>query len=560
MSTEKLEITKLQWPFLKNRNNQFENLQNILNSKTKQGIEDLEKEIKDQENKIELIKEQYTAVVDAEKQLHQHLKLAISDKNEDIKDKTQKLFIERRISHLEEELKAVQEEIRESSELHKQKLNETFVIDKDDSMSGLEDNSKLSFEDANQELLEEELVLRQRFEGLKNAKNQLKTEINPNIKNMEDERTQLEKEIELLKIEIEGQYYKYNEIRQGIEIVKEKLSYEKESEISSQKFGSFVDTREEDDIDKEIKLMRENKKSENLDKSRSFQKSITVSISQSRKKRSEKENKLELPEETVQESKILKSEYTLSQFVSEQELNRYSSTETTEKLKSLIDGTIIYNPAKLKETGNNTRQRILCLSHDLKYILILTEKQSAKIKIDYRALTEVSLEFIESTNEGKVRTDSLFVQEAKESLTSLNKSLTNNRSYEKRIKIKDIVKIVIPPLTRDIVRIQKDDSNPLHGDKILSHKDIKIGKFIHKSKKYSDKQLFALAQKATEYPFTVLFKEAEINIVATSINDYRALVKAFRFIIDNKDKPYQKQPLTCIAKLVRKEFERIKEL
>ena len=122
------------------------------------------------------------------------------------------------------------------------------------------------------------------------------------------------------------------------------------------------------------------------------------------------------------------------------------------------------------------------------------------------------------------------------------------------------MKIVTPPLTRDIVRIQKDYISPLQGDKILAHKDIKLGKFVHKSKKYTEKELFDLALNSTEYPFTVHFKEFDLNIVANSYKDYKFINKALGFILDHKDKPSKNQPLHNLSKITRKELERVKDL
>lgn len=119
------------------------------------------------------------------------------------------------------------------------------------------------------------------------------------------------------------------------------------------------------------------------------------------------------------------------------------------------------------------------------------------------------------------------------------------------------MRIIVPYFTRDIVRIQKINESPLHGDKILSHKDANFGKFLHKSKKYGDKLLFDLAVKATEYPFTIIFKDYQLNIVAKSLSDYNALIKAFTFVLDHKSKPLNSQPLHTLSKIAKKELVRI---
>lgn len=94
-------------------------------------------------------------------------------------------------------------------------------------------------------------------------------------------------------------------------------------------------------------------------------------------------------------------------------------------------------------------------------------------------------------------------------------SLTGIRGYEQKVKVADIVKLVVPALTRDIVRIQKNLKSTVRGDGLMADKGVQLGRFVQKSKKYTEKQLVEIAKKTTEYPFTILFKETELNIVAT---------------------------------------------
>jgi putative NADH-flavin reductase len=80
---------------------------------------------------------------------------------------------------------------------------------------------------------------------------------------------------------------------------------------------------------------------------------------------------------------------------------------------------------------------------------------------------------------------------------------------------------------------------------------------VHKSKKYNDQILFKHAAETSEYPFTVLFKDFELNIVAKSLSDYNALIKAFNFVLDHKNKPLNSQPLQNLSKITRKELQRV---
>ena len=92
---------------------------------------------------------------------------------------------------------------------------------------------------------------------------------------------------------------------------------------------------------------------------------------------------------------------------------------------------------------------------------------------------------------------------------------SGTRGYEQKLKICDLVKIVIPAFTRDIVKIQKNIKSLMSGEDVCANKDIQFGRFVHKGKKYTDEEMLALAEVTTEYPFTILFKNYELNVITT---------------------------------------------
>ena len=164
--------------------------------------------------------------------------------------------------------------------------------------------------------------------------------------------------------------------------------------------GSFVVVDIDDEIDQEIKLMRENKRSENITITNEVEKSIHVSKSAS-KPRHKKRNE-ELVEREAISTKNDQSDvetYTLSHFISVLEVATYGSDDTTKTLTCLFDGRQIYNPATLDEKVNNKRPRQMLMSHDLQYLLILTSKQYNKVSISYKHLIEGAAAFLGSSDE-----------------------------------------------------------------------------------------------------------------------------------------------------------------
>lgn len=535
---------------------EVEKLQNDLDNVMPKIIHQLEHDIKHQEDKIKKIKVQYTAVVDAEKQLQRHIKNAISNKEEDIKQKTSKLYIETKFSALEVRLTELMQEINNKEQELNLLANRNVQVNDEISQSEDNEGDRQYYEEVNQELIEEEVDLRQRYEALKDAKTKLKTEINPNLKTMQNDRQTMERDIEILKTKIESLYDKYLEVRRAIQNTNEAIQQNNASEEDKPNLGSFVQIDEDDEIDREVKCMRENKKSTNINVSKEIEKSLKVN--QSASKPRQKKHLVDIIESVDMVSEQDQSDvetYTLSHFTTILEVAAYGSDETTKILGCLFDGKEIFNPAKLAETGNNKRERYIIMSYDLQYLLISTSKQYNKMSINYKHLIEAASLFLGSNDEAN--SDKNDHKTAKKNIQHLEQNLDGKGNFEHKIKMRDIHRVVIPHFTRDIVRIQKIIHSPLEGDKILSHKDAKVGKFVHKSKKYGDGALFKIAVETSEYPFTVLFKDFELNIVAKSLNDYNELIKAFNFVLDHKSKPLNSQPLQNLSKITRKELQRV---
>ncbi|CAI2376224.1 unnamed protein product [Moneuplotes crassus] len=298
-SSHMLEVRRIQnyqaaLRLLDESREQVERLEADIKTHVSESLQNLRNKISCEESKISKIKKQYTAVVDAEKQLHKHIKAAIMYKELEIKQKTQSLYLERKLTHVEEELETVEKEIHENTSLHNQKLNETFIDDGNDTLSN---NESMSQHDAELEIEQEEVAMKQKESQLIDAISKLETEISPNLRKMNAERDSLEVELVSIKAKVETQYLRYNEVREMIDGLKEAIEGTQQAELPPSEIGSFDGPSVRDKVDSEIELMRENKKSEAFRYSKHVDISTVLSSSQIPNK----------PQETivVEESQIL---------------------------------------------------------------------------------------------------------------------------------------------------------------------------------------------------------------------------------------------------------------
>lgn len=376
---------------------QIESLKNELQNEVPKAIKEAEKKIELQNVKITKIKEQYEAVVDAERQLTKHIKDSIRDKEEDIKDKTAQLFYDSKLVQQKNELQATKQAIHDAEDALRDKLNETIISEID---SQSDNNGKLQTqEDINQELYEEDLNLRKKFDELKEDLKKLKKEINPNLKDMEAERADLEEAIKQNKVTLESLYGKYMEIKKGINLTKEEiLNRQPDEEIN---LGSLINLEEKDEIDREIETMRVNKKSVILDQSRELKRSHhQLNLSTSRAKQSTIEKVQERIDKRKEKLGALGEDYKEKTIVSQQtnlleiSLKRTDTNYTVhledaspfeieffEKITCLLEGRELFMPTKLVEKGSNAkRERRVFMTDDLHYLLILNDSQFQKFR------------------------------------------------------------------------------------------------------------------------------------------------------------------------------------
>ena len=185
--------------------------------------------------------------------------------------------------------------------------------------------------------------------------------------------------------------------------------------------------------------------------------------------------------------------------------------------------------------------RFFKMTKDLQYFLIMNNAQYEKMK---KNSMEFENALDQSTSQIKKKVDAGTIA-------------TSLRGYEQKIKVSDLVKLVIPELTRDIVRIQKNIKSNLQGEGVLASKDAKFGRFVHKSKQYTEAQILKLAQESTDYPFTILFNNYELNIVATSYADYRDITKAVLCLMNQNLKSTPNQPNSGLKSTLVKQAKRI---
>lgn len=245
--------------------------------------------------------------------------------------------------------------------------------------------------------------LRKRYDDLKSAQIKLRKVVKPNLKSMEDERHILDTEITQLRSQIETQYQKYKEVKNGIKSLNEAI-INKQSEIAhSPDLGSFIDPNDDDEVDQEIQLMKENKKSIMFEATRELAGSdhklnLSTSIRKNKnvferlKERLDKQH-----EEGKLEGQEVAEKVQLSQLTSSLEISLHGTNtyygvnledssplelEFFEKILCFLEGRNVYNPTKLSEPGKNSkRQRLLMMSDDLHYFMILNKNQFDKMKV-----------------------------------------------------------------------------------------------------------------------------------------------------------------------------------
>lgn len=399
-------------------------------------------------------------------------------------------------------------------------------------------------------------------------------EVKPDLKHMEKEIRALENEIKQMKVKIESDYEKYNDMRNNIANAS-KGKYDQFEHASLMDFGQIDET---DDLDEEIQLMRENKKSDLLNKSIDVRKSVqnlNASYNQDKPKTKFEDMKDRISQIGEQEglAQVIPTKVALSQLTSSLEISLYGTNsiytvnledaspleiEFFEKILCFLEGRNVYNPIKLTQGKQNLkRMRFIKMTKDLKYLLIMNMNQYNKMKNN--TLNEFEQLEKSKISEAQSVGDRSYLKGVKSKYADVDpfKNVSSLRMYEQKISIVDLVKLVIPELTRDIVRIQKDIKSTVGGDDLITHKDSKFGKFVHKSKIYSETQLIKMAQDATEYPFTIVFKDFELNIVATSYADYRDITKCILCLLNQNQNSSPNQPTSGLKNMLRKQSKRI---
>jgi chromosome segregation ATPase len=188
---------------------QIEKLQDDLKNVMPKTIHQLELDIKKQDDKIRKINVQYTAVVDAEKQLQRHIRNAIDNKEDDIKRKSSKMYIDTKFTTLEGRMVDLKQEINVKQIELSTLANKNVVVNDAISQSEGDEQDNIYYEVINQELIDEDIELRKRLDALKEAKSKLKNEINPDLMHMQDDRQNMEGDLEVLKAKIESMYDRY---------------------------------------------------------------------------------------------------------------------------------------------------------------------------------------------------------------------------------------------------------------------------------------------------------------------------------------------------------------
>ena len=376
---------------------QIPQLQQELSQNDSNNKEGSTKNLEVQKEKLKNAEEQYEAIIDAEKQLSQHIQDSIRSKVEDIDEKTSQLYVKHQYSRLEQELVTTKKTIADAEGDLQDKLNQTIVSDIE-SQSEYDENL-MTQEGINKELLDEDKKLKQKFDELKDDHKMLKKEVNPQLKEMEYEHEQIEQDIKNSKVTLESLYGKYSEIKKVIELCKESILNKYPDEAPD--LSSYAETNDKDEIDQEIELMRNNKKSVIQDDSKSVKRSThQLNLSNSRSYRATAMERIKEKLDRQQDKKnclnqnifqkVMVSQLTESIEISLNETHTCYQVEFSEaspfeieffeKIHCLLEGRRLFVPMKLENDGNNeTRPRVVLMTDDLHHLLVLNHSQFGKL-------------------------------------------------------------------------------------------------------------------------------------------------------------------------------------
>ena len=96
----------------------------------------------------------------------------------------------------------------------------------------------------------------------------------------------------------------------------------------------------------------------------------------------------------------------------------------------------------------------------------------------------------------------------------------------------EIFKLVIPNITHEIIQVQKKMKSTTHGEGLIASKNATSGKFVNKDIKSKKDGFVVKSCQVINFPFTLVMKEGQYDIVTNSYEDFRDITRGLQCLID----------------------------
>jgi hypothetical protein len=102
------------------------------------------------------------------------------------------------------------------------------------------------------------------------------------------------------------------------------------------------------------------------------------------------------------------------------------------------------------------------------------------------------------------------------------------------ILVNDLFKVVIPNITQEIIQVQKKAKSTTQGEGLISSKNGQTGVFVNKDVHFKKDNYVSKSCSVTHFPFTIVVKSGQYDIVTNSYEDFRDLTRGLQCLIDQK--------------------------
>ena len=111
-----------------------------------------------------------------------------------------------------------------------------------------------------------------------------------------------------------------------------------------------------------------------------------------------------------------------------------------------------------------------------------------------------------------------------------NKSMTPDQSFP----VGELFRVVVPQTTQDIIRVQKTAKSTTHGEALITSNSQPSGRFITKDTKLKKTNFVEKSCEVRHFPFEIVMKSGSFEIVSTSYEDYRDIIRGVECLIAQK--------------------------